>query len=140
VIAAPPRRIAWGWPVAQAKVVPHGRVPERHQALILHGVSDAPGGFWREHRSALLVSIVGTTIGTVLAAAIVFVASSLGGLLDVSSTDVWTTLAYAGGGLLIVVYGGLDIAERFLKFQVRRAEAEAERARLAAVVRRSRDV
>jgi hypothetical protein len=87
----------------------------------------------------LLVSIVGTTIGTVFAAAIVFVASSLGGLLDVSSTDVGTTLAYAGGGLLIVVYGGLGIAERFLKFQVHRAEAEAERASLAARARRFKD-
>jgi hypothetical protein len=50
-----------------------------------------------------------------------------------------TTLAYAGGGLLIVVYGGLGIAERFLEFQVRRAEAEAERASLAARARRFKD-
>ena len=87
----------------------------------------------------MLVSIVGTTIGTVLAAAIVLVASSLAGLLDVTSKDLGTTLAYAGGGLLIVVYGGLSIAERFLEFQVRRAQADADRAALAAAARRSND-
>jgi divalent metal cation (Fe/Co/Zn/Cd) transporter len=92
--------------------------------------------FWKKHKDALLVSIAGTTIGTVLAAAIIFIASSLAGLINVSAAHAGTTLAYVAVGLVVALRGGLIAAEWVLTFQVRRAEALTERAVMNAETRR----
>lgn len=93
--------------------------------------------FWNRHKDTLLVSTVGTTIGTVLAAAIIFVATSLAGLIKVSAADAGKTLAFVAIGLVLVIRLGLRAAEWFLDYQLKRERTLAERAALRASIRRS---